>query len=110
MVAPSGSWLRPVYDSPSTICSVEVGTRRRIPRIPGVLICVLAAASRSQAQQQTAVFSPQALAFFETRVRPILKANCEVCHNPANKSGGLSFDSRESVVKGGDDGPAVKPG
>ena len=40
----------------------------------------------------------------------MLKNNCEVCHNPSNKSGGLSFDSRESVLKGGDSGPAAKPG
>ena len=43
-------------------------------------------------------------------MRPILKANCDVCHNSANRSGGLALDSRENVLKGGDRGPAAKPG
>ncbi|HKD09164.1 MAG TPA: PSD1 and planctomycete cytochrome C domain-containing protein [Bryobacteraceae bacterium] len=55
-------------------------------------------------------FSPDALAFFSTKVRPLLKNNCDACHNANNKAGGLSFESRESVLKGGADGPAANPG
>ncbi len=61
-------------------------------------------------QQGPPSFSPQAVTFFDAEVRPILKNNCEACHNAATRSGGLSFDSRESVLKGGKDGPAAKPG
>src|SRR5437868_7101566 len=58
------------------------------------------------------VFAPaqENPSFFEDRVRPILKANCEACHSLTNPSGGLSLDSRESVLKGGTRGPAAQPG
>src|SRR5579862_1870437 len=60
--------------------------------------------------QETPSFGPQELSFFENDVRPILKTNCEACHNPANRSSGLSLDSRENVLKGGRRGPAAQPG
>jgi hypothetical protein len=60
--------------------------------------------------QETPSFGPQELSFFENNVRPILKSNCDACHNPANRSSGLSLDSRESVLKGGKRGPAAQPG
>jgi len=44
----------------------------------------------------------------QTTAQSILKANCEVCHNASNKSGGLALDSRESILKGGESGPADK--
>jgi len=46
--------------------------------------------------------APQAVA--------ILKANCQACHNQANRSGGLAFDSRDGILKGGKRGAAVKLG
>ena len=49
-------------------------------------------------------------AFFESKVRPVLAANCVECHGSAKTSGGLRLDSREAVLKGGDSGPAVVPG
>jgi hypothetical protein len=60
--------------------------------------------------QQPVAFTPQALSFFTSKVSPILRNDCEGCHNASNKSGGLSFESRESVLKGGNDGAVVKPG
>jgi hypothetical protein len=53
--------------------------------------------------------SPQAVEFFETRIRPLLVKNCFACHTNA-RSGGLQLDSRESILKGGNSGPAVVPG
>src|SRR5262249_50861491 len=47
--------------------------------------------------------------FFEARVRPILAANCYDCHADGAQ-GGLRLDSRESMLKGGDSGPAIVPG
>jgi mono/diheme cytochrome c family protein len=51
----------------------------------------------------------QSAEFFESRVRPILVANCYDCHTDDEK-GGLRVDSREALVKGGDSGPAITPG
>ncbi|AMV36052.1 PSD1 and planctomycete cytochrome C domain-containing protein [Planctomyces sp. SH-PL62] len=49
-------------------------------------------------------------AFFELRVRPVLADNCVKCHGQAKQSGGLRLDSREAMLSGGDNGPAVAPG
>ena len=62
------------------------------------------------AAQPAPTFSREAISFFDTGVRPILQANCQLCHNQKNRSGGLALDSREDIIKGGKRGPAVKPG
>src|SRR5262245_62461112 len=48
--------------------------------------------------------------FFENKVRPILVAECVKCHGSEKQKGGLRLDSRANMLKGGDTGPAVKPG
>jgi hypothetical protein len=48
--------------------------------------------------------------FFENQVRPILVGNCLKCHGPQKQKGGLRLDSRAEMLKGGDTGPALKPG
>ncbi|MCS7046685.1 MAG: DUF1549 domain-containing protein, partial [Gemmataceae bacterium] len=50
--------------------------------------------------------------WFSKRVRPILEANCFRCHSHAAKKskGGLMLDSRTSLLKGGNNGPAIVPG
>ena len=52
------------------------------------------------------------LDFFEQKVRPVLVEHCYRCHSAdAGKSkGGLTLDSRDAVLKGGDTGPAVVAG
>ena len=62
------------------------------------------------AQQQNAVFNPQAVSFFENSVQPVLKSNCLTCHNQRARTSGLALDSREGVLTGGNRGAAVKPG
>src|SRR5262245_62731175 len=52
----------------------------------------------------------EAEGFFESKVRPVLAANCVECHGPTKASGGLRLDSREGLFKGGENGPAVTPG
>ena len=53
--------------------------------------------------------SNEDIEFFEKKVRPLLAANCLSCHNATGSSpmGGLRLTSRESLMKGGDRGPAV---
>jgi len=50
--------------------------------------------------------------FFEKKIRPVLTAECYRCHsNQASKlKGGLSLDSREGMLTGGDTGAAITPG
>jgi len=47
---------------------------------------------------------------FEKHVRPLLIDRCFKCHSSAKISGGLRLDSRESILKGGDSGPAAISG
>ncbi len=54
-------------------------------------------------------FSPEAIDFFEARVRPILVDHCIKCHGPKKQSSNLRLDSREAALKGGDSGPALVP-
>jgi cytochrome c553 len=51
-------------------------------------------------------------AFFETKIRPVLVAECYECHSQnAEKIGGkLLLDSRQGVLKGGESGPALLAG
>src|SRR4051794_8862960 len=51
--------------------------------------------------------SPEAASFFEASVRPVLVEQCWKCHGAEKQSGGLRLDSRESILEGGDAGPAV---
>lgn len=47
---------------------------------------------------------------FETKVRPLLVSECLKCHNEKKASGGLNLTSMDFMKKGGDSGPALKPG
>jgi len=48
--------------------------------------------------------------FFESKVRPVLVANCVNCHGPNKQKGGLRLDVKAEFAKGGDNGPVVVPG
>ncbi|HWG45457.1 MAG TPA: PSD1 and planctomycete cytochrome C domain-containing protein [Gemmataceae bacterium] len=56
----------------------------------------------------------KALAFFESKLRPVLVKNCYQCHSAEaarqkKLRGGLQLDTREGIRKGGDTGPAIVP-
>ncbi len=48
--------------------------------------------------------------FFEKKVRPVLVEHCFKCHGNGKAKGGLSLASRETLLKGGDTGPAIVSG
>lgn len=50
--------------------------------------------------------------WFEREVRPILVERCSSCHSQKAGvvKGGLSLDSRSTLLSGGDSGPALAPG
>ena len=76
----------------------------------GMLALVLVLAGRpneANSDEPKAAPSPEASAFFEAKVRPILVDQCQKCHGPTKQSGGLRLDSRASVLEGGDGGPAM---
>src|SRR5581483_10329352 len=48
-------------------------------------------------------------AFFESKVRPVLAAQCYSCHT-SSALGGLRVDSKQALLKGGKSGAAIVPG
>ena len=50
--------------------------------------------------------------WFEREVRPLLAEHCYACHasSLAKPKGGLTLDSREGILTGGESGPAAVPG
>lgn len=47
---------------------------------------------------------------FAHEIVPILRESCGECHTGDKKKGGLSFNTRESLLKGGEEGAVVVPG
>ena len=56
--------------------------------------------------------SQAGIAFFESKVRPVLVEHCYRCHSAeaGESEGELQLDTRTAIRKGGDRGPAVVPG
>ena len=50
-----------------------------------------------------------AIAFFEKSIRPLIVAKCQSCHGAQKAKAGLRLTDRESLLRGGESGPAVVP-
>ncbi|MEX2261835.1 MAG: PSD1 and planctomycete cytochrome C domain-containing protein [Bryobacteraceae bacterium] len=48
--------------------------------------------------------------FFEKRIRPVLAANCQACHNAKVKTAALDLSTAESFIHGGQSGALVSAG
>jgi len=48
------------------------------------------------------------IAFFESKIRPVLHEHCVACHGPEKQEGGLRLDSPAAILKGGDSGTAIE--
>lgn len=50
--------------------------------------------------------------FFEKKIRPLLVEQCYKCHSTAagKSKGELLLDSRDNLLKGGENGPSIVPG
>jgi hypothetical protein len=56
--------------------------------------------------------SPEAIQFFESKIRPVLVEHCYRCHSTDGQGvrGGLAVDHRDALLAGGESGPAIVPG
>ncbi|MCC6509756.1 MAG: hypothetical protein IT423_11650, partial [Pirellulaceae bacterium] len=54
--------------------------------------------------------SPEAIDFFESKIRPLLHQHCIECHNDDQAESGLSLESHAGLMRGGKLGAAVIPG
>jgi len=61
---------------------------------------------------RSADLSRSQLEFFENKVRPLLADHCYKCHSQKAEKvkGGLTLDTREGVLAGGNSGPVIVPG
>jgi hypothetical protein len=75
-----------------------------------VIPALLRGADSAQAQAPDA--DREGIEFFEKKIRPVLVEKCFSCHSSeaAQLEGGLSLETRASLLKGGDQGKAVVPG
>ncbi len=94
-------------------------TLRAWCRLPAValLACAVVMAGRLSGAERTAGGQAATgnqsagIAFFESKIRPLLVDNCYGCHAAdTEQKGSLLLDTRAGVLKGGDTGPAVVPG
>ncbi len=83
--------------------------RRRIPRWPCWILLAIGILPGAWLRADDAP-DPAALAFFESKVRPILVERCQACHGEAKAKGGLRLDTRGGLLAGGGSGPAVVAG
>ncbi len=79
------------------------------------LSALLLISTTTHAADGVTTISPEQLAFFENKVRPVLAEQCYSCHSTAAKEkgklkAGLFVDSRQGLLTGGESGPALVPG
>ena len=77
-----------------------------MPKALSVLLCL------HLLSPWTAQGADDSAAYFEKHIRPLFVSHCYECHSHTSSKvkGGLRLDSREGWSKGGDSGPAIKPG
>ncbi|MBM3985981.1 MAG: hypothetical protein FJ296_09895, partial [Planctomycetes bacterium] len=85
-------------------------SRPTLPGFPalaaGPLALVLALSGRAPAT------TDEAEQLFRERVHPLLEQHCFECHGPqaARRRGGLSMNGLDTLLRGGDSGPALVTG
>lgn len=47
---------------------------------------------------------------FEAEILPLLRDNCQACHNSTKPKAGLALETPATLLKGGESGPSVVPG
>ena len=72
------------------------------------IVILLMAAGATVAADQPAAGDAE---YFSRQILPILKSRCYECHShdTGKIQGGLTVDSRDGLLQGGDSGPAVVP-
>jgi len=98
--------------------------KQSMPCLPGALFrlaamvlaatCLLSSDGMFMARRGQALLAAEPsiadVEFFEKQVRPLLVKQCYECHSAGEAGGGLTLDSRDGVLKGGDSGPAIVAG
>ena len=69
-------------------------------------------AAKETPRPSSEAVTPEAAAFFESKIRPLLSRACYSCHSDRSSrvKGGLKLDSPGALLVGGHGGPALVPG
>ncbi|MGV3531839.1 MAG: PSD1 and planctomycete cytochrome C domain-containing protein [Chthoniobacteraceae bacterium] len=73
-------------------------------------VALLLASLCPSAPASAAELPAEHVEFFETKIRPVLVAECYECHSKKKQKGGLRLDSRDALRAGGDSGAAIVAG
>lgn len=82
------------------------GQNRSFTRLMPAILIVASGWGNVEAAAQ-ALDGPR---FYQQQILPILETQCLMCHRGESKKGSLDMASREALLRGGDHGPAVRPG
>ncbi len=107
--------------NPLTLPSRRLSLLVRVSAASLVLATVLAGAGadddamtgmQSEAVIESRPLTQQEQQFFESKIRPVLVANCYSCHSAQSSKlrANLLLDTRDGLLRGGDLGAAVVPG
>jgi mono/diheme cytochrome c family protein len=77
------------------------------PALKAVFLLAVWALPTSLLADQPPADTNAAEEFFETQIRPLLLAHCVECHGGKKEESGLRLDSRQSILKGNEEGPVV---
>ncbi len=84
--------------------------RLNIAQIVSALLVVIPSLPALAQQPASPRFSREDIVFFEEKVRPLVHSQCLTCHSREKKMSGLSLETREEILTGGNRGPAAEPG
>ncbi|MAX36617.1 MAG: hypothetical protein CME33_08620 [Gimesia sp.] len=84
----------------------------RLIRYPVLILIVSGLMSPAWSVEAAGKASDKGIAFFESKIRPVLIKHCYECHAADSKSirGSLLLDTRAGLLKGGDSGAALTLG
>jgi hypothetical protein len=86
-------------------------SRRRHFSLTGILVaCSLLVMVGKKLAAVQVLPASQAPHFYQQAILPVLEKQCLMCHQGDSKKGGLDLTSREALLKGGGNGPAILPG
>ncbi len=93
-------------------CPVVPAALSHLWRCAKAVVCLVAVAAVVPATM-VAASDASGFDYFEKHIRPVLVESCYGCHSPQAEKGikgGLSLDTRDGLLKGGDTGPAIMVG
>src|SRR5256885_16831675 len=82
---------------------MKAGSRNRVQAIACAALLLYASSSLRAAE-------PDGIAFFESKIRPLLVERCIECHGEKKHKGGLRLDSKTAWEKGSDTGAVITLG